>query len=811
MPATLQRYRAKRDFDKSPEPRGAAAASGAERIFVIQKHAATRLHYDFRLELDGVLVSWAVPKGPSLDPADKRMAIHVEDHPLDYAGFEGTIPPKQYGAGKVIVWDRGTWEPVGDPRQGMADGKLVFHLHGDKLGGLWELVDITRPNEDRGTGRSSWLLLKKRDAHARARSDFDVLTALPDSVITAMSAGEKAPLFKSLKPQLATLARQPPSAGDWLYEAKLDGYRLLTRIERGRVTLLTRSGLDWTAKMPQLAQALSRWSLDSAWLDGEIVILDDAGVPDFGALQNAFDARRAETLVYFVFDLPYLDGIDRRALPLRDRKRLLKQLLDDKADDPVRYCAELIGNGAAILQAACEMKLEGVIAKRADAPYVSGRSDAWLKLKCRLRQELIVAGCTERADGTAQIGSLLLGVRDGQGLVSVGRVGTGWSADEAHRLHRLLSKIEVDACPFTDGPPAPGRWSRPATGSVHWVQPKHVAEVDFAAWTADQQIRQASFIALRTDKRAASVVRERPAPSTPMKKITHADRVIDKHSGLTKLDLVRYVESVADRLLPHLADRPLSLLRAPNGLGGKLFFQKHDEGGAIAGVEALANPDPKDLPLMLISTRDALLNAAQLNVVEFHTGNARRRNLAKPDRMVFDLDPGEGLPWRHMQDGALLVRTLLDELGLQCWLKTSGGKGLHVVVPCKPTRDFATLSDFSRRIVEHLARTLPSRFVAKSGPKNRVGKIFVDYLRNRDGATTVAAFSARARPGLGVSMPIGWDDLDALERSDQWTIADAREHLSFERADPWADYWTTPQTLTAAIKALRAATHKGKA
>ena len=829
-PDPLERYWSKRNFALTTEPRGDRKAGKAKALsFVIQKHAASRLHYDFRLELDGVLVSWAVPKGPSYDPADKRMAIHVEDHPLSYGAFEGTIPPKQYGAGTVIVWDNGTWEPVGDPHEGLAKGKLVFRMHGQKIGGLWELVKIAKGGEK----QEPWILFKKRDEFARPRAEYDVVTALPDSVIAkplraaaaAASASPASPPSKAVKaampatmsPQLATLATGVPADGQWVYEIKFDGYRVMARIQNGKAALITRGGHDWSAKMPTLVKELGQLGIRSAWLDGEIVVLDERGLPSFNALQKSFDSRAANAeIVYFLFDVPYFEGYDLRNVELGARRELLKGLLDERGTEHVRYSATFESDPGSILSSACRMNLEGVIAKRIDAPYTSRRTETWLKLKCQQRQEFVVCGYTDRSDGSPQIGSLLLGVHGSDGeLVSVGSVGTGWDSKEATHLLRRLSKLQRPEPPFAAGAAKPGRWSKRAVGSERWVEPRLVAEVAFAEWTPDGQIRHASYISLRTDKPAKAIVREsaKQVGTGPVRSagkaavgrvaVSNAERVIDKSTGSTKLDLVRYYESVADWILPHLKDRPCSLVRGPTGVGGELFFQKHDDKLSIPGIREL---DPGLWPghgaLLEVATAQALANAAQMNVIEFHTWNSLAKNIDKPDRMVFDLDPGEGTSWQHVQEAATLVRALLSELDLECWLKTSGGKGLHVVVPLAPRFDYDTVKGFSQAIVQHLANTIPSRFVARSGPSNRVGKLFVDYLRNGHGATTATAFSARARPGLGVSMPVSWDELAKLKSGAQWTIATAREHLSFQAADPWAAYWKRRQALTGAMKML---------
>lgn len=841
--APLAPYNAKRDFTGTAEPAGRLARRKARDLgFVVQKHWASRLHYDFRLELDGVMLSWAVSKGPSFDPASKQMAIHVEDHPVSYNTFEGDIPKGHYGAGTVIVWDRGTWEPVGDPRDGLAKGKLIFQLHGQKLAGLWELVRISKPGQKK---QDQWLLFKKRgDAWARPIAEYDVITALPDSVVAKplglveerepravaarasptgpdLSRAVKARLPDSMKPQLATLTSAPPVGGHWLIEHKWDGYRALVRIKAGRAQVLTRNGLDWTSRLGPLVQELEAIGVEQAWLDGEMVVMNEQGVPDFNLLQNAFDSARTSDIVLFLFDLPFLGDTDLRAVPLQARRAVLEQLLKDRASDRIRFSAALPTSPAAVLKAACQLGLEGVMLKDADSPYVSARSESWLKLKCQRRQEFVVVGFTDRTRASREVGALILGYYDDGGkLRAAGSVGTGWSASKAAELHARLVALEV-AQPAVDAEETrPGRWSRRARGAERWVRPEMVVEVAFAEWTPDGKVRHATFRGVRADKPPQSVRRERaglpsgdadvPAKSsTPAArpraaiKISHPDRVIDPATGLRKIDLVHYYESVADRILPHLRHRPVSLVRAPRGITGQLFFQKHAE-TPIPGLTEL-DPAlwPEHEPLLAVDSVEGLINAAQLNVVEFHTWNSKVQRIDTPDRVVFDLDPGEGVTWAHVQEAAQLTRAMLEELGLKSWIKTSGGNGLHVVVPVAARLDYDTVKTFSQAVVAHMAKTLPARFVAKSGGSNRVGKIFIDYLRNGRGQTTAAAFSARARPGLGVSVPISWDQLPELKSGAQWTIATAREYLSFEKADPWAEYWKSRQTLTAARKRLK--------
>ncbi|MCO4861148.1 DNA ligase D [Cupriavidus sp. WGlv3] len=869
-PVALEKYRRMRDFGATPEPSGAADRAAPRKraaalSFVIQKHAARRLHYDFRLELGGTLKSWAVPKGPSLDPADKRMAVHVEDHPMDYAGFEGVIPAGHYGAGTVIVWDRGTWVPVGDPEAGYRSGKLKFELRGEKLHGHWTLV---RMHGSRQKEQDAWLLIKERDDAAVPASEFDVVEALPDSVLggtqrkpaarragaakaSAAAAAAEAPapaapdairalkpppgatraaLPLALAPQLATLVEKPPpDAAAWRYEIKFDGYRLLARVDGKDVRLFTRQGHDWTSKLRALARDVGALGLPDGWLDGEIVVLGKHGETDFQALQNAFDTSRVEAIQYFVFDLPYFAGHDLRKVPLGQRRALLRRIFEHNASPRLQFSEDFEASAGDMLDAACRMKLEGVIGKRADSGYVSARSNTWIKLKCTLRQEFVVAGFTDPKGSRNGIGSLLLGVHDSGGrLRYAGNVGTGFDTRTLDELRAQLDALRADASPFH---------TVPAGVRGHWVKPKLVAEVSFGSWTREGRVRHAVFHGLRTDKpagavsveqpaapagkgKAAATTRDQPAsrPESRSKagaakrqtavggkvSISHAERVIDAESGLTKGELVRYYERAAPLMLPHLRGRPIAMVRAPSGVGGEQFFQRHSDTLRVEGLNVL---DPGLWPghpaLLEIASAEALVAAAQLNVVEFHTWNASKRSIDRPNRIIFDLDPGEGVPWAQVQEAAALMKALLDELGLASFLKTSGGKGLHVVVPVTPRAGWDELKDFARDVVLHAAATLPQRFVAKSGARNRIGKIFIDYLRNGMGATTVAAFSARARPGLGVSIPVAWEELDALTSAAQWTVANVEARLdALEAADPWADYAGTRQAITRAAARL---------
>jgi bifunctional non-homologous end joining protein LigD len=851
MPDPLKLYKAKRDFKITAEPKEGGEASTGALTFVIQKHWATRLHYDFRLELDGVMKSWTVPKGPSFDTHDRRMAVHVEDHPISYSDFEGTIPPQQYGAGKVIVWDKGTWEPVGDPRKGFAKGEIKFEMHGHKMHGRWVLVRLRGHEDDR---QEPWLLIKENDGYARPAGEFSVVDEMPDSVRDlpmpapgAAAAAKparkaaakpkrgalpdgavKADLPEKLTPELATLVDGPPADPEnYIYEIKFDGYRMLTRVQGKDIRFITRNGNDWTAKLGPLQQEVRRMKLPDGWYDGEIVVHDENGKPNFNLLQLAFDGSNTAKIVYFVFDAPYCKGYDLRDVRLDARRPLLQDVLAARPSDIVRFSNEFGTDPAQLVVAACQIGLEGVIGKRRDSRYVTRRSPEWIKLKCGQRQEFVIGGYTDPQGSRTGIGSLLLGYYDKEGVLRyAGNCGSGFNGASLRHMRAVLEEIATDKNPF---PPraVPGRTN-------HWVRPELVAEVSFSEWTATDSIRHPVFQGLREDKPAKSVVRELPkhmraeAPQDDAKparkraakkapaaedalpgnlpatfKVTHGERVMDAESGVTKVEMVRYYALVGALMMEHLKGRPVSLVRAPEGVGGELFFQKHvGDTRKMPGVAQMDQALDPDHPSMIeIATVEGLLSCAQWNVVEIHSQNATGRHYDTPDRIVFDLDPGEGVEWPAVQEAAQLVRAFLQELGLKPFLKTSGGKGLHVVVPLKPKLDWDTVKDFSHAIVDHLAQTLPERFSAKSGAKNRVGRIFIDYLRNGRGATTVAAWSARARPGLGISVPVRWEELPGLKSGSQWTVKTVHTRLDEGNA-PWADYASSATTLTKAMKAL---------
>jgi bifunctional non-homologous end joining protein LigD len=821
MAKPLGEYNRKRDFGITGEPAGESPAgrrNASALSFVIQKHAARNLHYDFRLELDGVLLSWAVPKGPSLDPSQKRLAVHVEDHPLSYGGFEGSIPAGQYGAGDVIVWDRGIWQPHDDPHKAYAAGKLKFSLVGEKLTGDWTLVRTRL----KGSGdKEQWLLIKEKDQQARPSAEYDIVAAQPASVLSDAVVGKpkaktKTPakpkaapkastrkaataVPEAFSPQLATLVDRAPE-GDWHYEIKFDGYRILARILKGEVRLFTRNGHDWTERLPRQAKALQALKLKDSWLDGEVVSLNDDGLPDFQALQNAFDIGRSLDIVYYLFDAPFLDGRDQREEPLETRRAALESALSASKSKLLRFSEAFAADHRDIFQSACDLALEGVIGKRAGSPYVSSRSVDWIKLKCRLRQEFVIVGYTRPQGSRTGFGALLLAVNDDAGLVYAGRVGTGFDQASLNAIYAQLTALER-----TDSPLQKPLTSAQARG-VHWVEPRLVGEVQFAQWTREGLVRQAAFVGMRTDKPAEQIIHEQPRTATsvtapkakkPEKavktvkamKITHPDRVIDTQSGTQKQALAQFYADISASILPFLRNRPVSLLRAPEGIEGEQFFQKHSERMTIPHIKQLDQAlDPGHARLMEIDSVDALIGAVQMGTVELHTWGATTDKIETPDLFVLDLDPDPALPWKSMLEAAQLTLSVLDEIGLQAFVKTSGGKGFHLIVPLARRDNWDTVKAFAKAIAQFMTRQLPERFTATSGPKNRVGKIFIDYLRNARGASTVAAYSVRARPGLPVSVPVSRDELNDLRGAQQWTVANLHERLRDLKDDPWAGY-----------------------
>jgi bifunctional non-homologous end joining protein LigD len=860
----LARYHAKRDFAKTPEPRGDAVRKRSGSTFVVQKHSASRLHYDFRLEIDGVLKSWAIPKGPSLCPGDKRLAMETEDHPIEYGRFEGVIPEGEYGGGAVLLWDRGTYAPAGDPAAAARAGRLKFTLAGEKLRGGFSLVRI-RGRDRRDAAGRTWLLVKERDEHARPASEPSLTETRPESVVSgrrveeiakardrawhsnrSAAAGRRAAstrpvsshnreplqglsvagarpgrLPEFIHPQLATLVEAPPEGEDWLHEMKFDGYRILSRIDKGRATLWSRNARDWTAQFPGIADALSRLQAKQGLLDGEIAVLVPNGTTSFQALQNAMSTGGQGELVYFVFDLLHLDGQDLTGAPLEARKHALEKLVGTNRDGPIRYSTHVVGQGEEFFSQACRRGLEGVVSKRRDRPYEPGRGRSWLKVKCVHEQEFVVGAFTEPKGTRTGLGALLLGVNDPSGgLAYVGKVGTGFTGDSAHRLRTRLDHLRVSTSPFRRPPPA--------ASEARWVKPELVAEVQFSEWTKDGRLRHPSFKGLREDKAAKDVVRERPAdtgrdtasgdatsrastaradpPSRRAKgggdavvagiRITHPDRVVYPGEGVTKEALARYYAAIAEYMLPHLRSRPAALLRCPEGLGSECFYQKHPGSWAPSSLRRVRiREKSKTDDYLVIENVAGLVSLVQMGVLEFHTWNAQADGLETPDRLVFDLDPGPDVPWPAVRAAARVVRARLEAHGLASFVKTTGGKGLHVVAPISPGPAWSAGVDFASRVTEDLVAETPRAFVATMAKAARKGKIFVDYFRNQRGATSVAAYSTRARPGAPVSTPITWEELDSIPAGDHFTIDTVQRRLASMSRDPWSGYGAPEQRL----------------
>ena len=1004
----LAEYNRKRDFSKTAEPPGERGRATGHR-YLIQKHAARRLHYDFRLEMDGVLKSWAVTRGPSLDPAEKRLAVHVEDHPLDYGNFEGLIPKGEYGGGTVLLWDTGEWEPLGDAQAMYKKGHLAFLLHGEKLTGKWQLVRMR--NRDGRGGKENWLLLKSDDSAARKGDQDKFLarhhksvksgltmdqiaegktgavwssrpkgsTAKPPRATSARASlngrkptpkghgpihldfgttragkrraqplkevgGKRAALPDFVEPQMATRVDRPPHDDGWVHEIKLDGYRAEARLDGKNVQILTRAGLDWTHRFPSVARSVASLPSKKALLDGEIIAVTDAGVPDFAFLQQSLTEKREDRLVYVVFDLLYVDGKDLRGLPLTERKNLLQKLVAG-AEPGIRYSEHFEGSADAVYQQACRMSLEGVVSKRAQDPYRSGRGTAWLKSRCREQQEFVIGGFTEPTKAGPGIGSLLLGQYRGSTLTYTGRVGTGFSNQVSRDLRKKLEGLEQASNPF-------GAGELNARGKVHFVKPKLVCEIEFATWTTDGLVRQASFIGLREDKPARSVKREvvasvtkaagrsgrsskfktttrsnrsgskstsrskpsrtqsvnersngRPKPrsqasrksasrakskrtagvtakakrksatgakakrgsatgakakrkSAPSAKagpgsagtgpangksastakvrrravnspaarskskgpepsaraapktkktaetviegvrLTNPTRELYPESGVTKEELALYYVEVADRILPHVVHRPLALVRCPDGQNKACFYQKHLTPGmpdAIEPIRVKGKEGTEDY--VSISNVSGLVGLVQFGVLEIHPWGAPDHDIELCERLIIDLDPDPSVDWKRVVAAAREVRERLEKLKLRCFLKTTGGKGLHVVVPLKPAVSWDVAKSFTHALAVHMATEFPEKYIAKMTKSARKGLIFVDYLRNQRNATAIAPYSTRARPEPTVSVPIEWDELSPRLHSDQFTIRNLGRRLSRQKADPWADFFSVRQTI----------------
>lgn len=817
---TLSRYREKRDFTRTAEPSGAAKAEAGHR-FVVQKHDATRLHFDFRLELDGALKSWAVTRGPSLNPDDKRLAVRTEDHPLDYAGFEGTIPKGEYGGGTVMLWDEGTWTPAPgkDPRKTLAEGHLHFTLHGGRMKGEWLLIRLKPRGKEK---RENWLLRKIDDDHAAGSDDLvsgnltsitsrrtmaqiadgrkaSTGAAAPKEKGKARPADKQAPVRKRGKAagkadrmpdfqpvQLARLVDHVPAGDTWWHELKYDGYRCLISVGGGEARAYTRTGLDWTDRFPAIVATAADLPVSSALIDGEAVVLDEDGRSGFQALQAALkDAP--DTILFYAFDLLALDGEDLTGLPLSERKQRLAALLD-KADGAILYSDHIVGRGEALFDRFCQAGLEGVVSKRADSRYAGSRNGSWVKTKCTRRQEFVILGWTP-TDKARGFRSLLLGVHEDGALRYSGKVGTGFSMDEMDRLLERMKPLAVRKAPV-DAP-------RAAVRGAHWIRPELVAEIAFTEFTGDGVLRHPSYIGLREDKQAKEVVPERAAPAVSAIRISNPDRVIFPEGKITKGQLADYYRAVAPLMMPWMAGRPISLVRCPQGRARKCFFQKHDAGSFGEHVHhvMIREKDGGEEPYLYVDDADGLLACVQMGTIEFHGWGSRADDVERPDRLVFDLDPDEGLAFDKVVSAAMHVRDLLAEIGLATFPMLTGGKGVHVIAPLTPAAEWPEVKDFADRFARALAESQPDRFTATLSKARRKDRIFVDYLRNQRGATAVMPYSARARAGAPVASPITWQELHGRAAPEPWRVTDVDTLLERAESRDLAGWGVADQTL----------------
>lgn len=821
----LETYHKKRNFKKTPEPPSRVHRQ-QHFLYVIQKHAASHLHYDFRLELDGVLKSWAVPKGPCLDNTVKRLAVHVEDHPIEYGTFEGIIPKGEYGAGTVMLWDEGQWIPLDkDPRAGYERGHLRFELKGKKLKGRWDLI---RFKEDR-----NWFLIKFKDDYAQPAGDYDITTDKPLSVLSGLSmdaiadnyervwssnaknkqvAKKSTPALPSLQlnlpeslfpktisAQLATLVNKPPRGEGWLQEAKLDGYRILAMKHNKKIQLITRNHNDWTPVFPAVAEAIADLPVKKAIFDGEVVVLNKEGRPDFQSLQNSIKDGLKAPFIYYLFDLLYLEQYDLRSLPLIERKSLLAPLIAAAASSTLRYSDHIMGQGDDVFNRACEMGLEGIIAKQIHSSYEGKRSLNWLKIKCSQRQEFVIGGFSIPKGARDYFGSLFIGVFNERGeFVHTGNVGTGFTDKTIKSLYEKLKPLIIEKSPFKKRPPD----SKTAT----WVRPELVIEVAFSQWTQDGRLRHPSFKGLRLDKPASDVIEEKVKPvetiedSMPKSKSTaiilsNPDKVLYREDSITKQDLYDYYERISDHILPYISDRFLSLVRCPSSYT-ECFYQKHlnQKSDYLLSLPVRdKNGEMEDY--LYLKDKKGLLSLVQMGVLEIHPWGSPVKRYEYPDILIFDLDPGSGVTWAEVVNAALDIRDRLAAYQLRSFVKTTGGKGLHVVIPIKPEHDWDMIKHYTHVFVEYLEKINPQKYISTMAKVKRKGKIFVDYLRNQRGATAIAPYSTRARLHAPVAVPLHWEELSPRFDDHVYTIHTLPKRLEQLKTDPWADFWTLKQSL----------------
>lgn len=820
---SLKAYKQKRQFSKTPEPVGKIHTITSP-IFVVQKHAASHLHYDFRLAINGVLKSWAVPKGPCLDPSVKRLAVEVEDHPLEYAQFEGIIPRGQYGGGTVMIWDFGVWESSDEIAKAYRKGAIKFKLHGKKLNGEWNLVRTHTVKSQ----KPQWLLIKARDNYSKKLKEFDIVEAMPNSVLsgrnmdniahsstciwnekTKKSLQNNKPkvltkLPMNFKPELATLVDSIPVGDEWLHEVKFDGYRILAFFANEKIRLITRNGLDYTHKFPTIVQELKKLKLDLSILDGELVVLNQQGLSDFQALQNALEENTKANFHYYIFDIPIHNGLDLCNTRLLERKAILANILQRKKSSLVHYSEHIKGHADELITQACEQQLEGIVSKRTESVYKQARTEDWVKTKCSQRQEFIIVGYTKPKGNRQHFGSLLLGYyNDQQKLVYCGHVGTGFTEKSLSELFKKMSKITQENSALDVLPPVSMR------KEVQWLKPTLIAEVVFSSWTNEGNLRHPSYKGLRVDKASRDINLEKTKKiksknstmvrniSTLTAKISHPDKILYADEGITKLELANYYLDVSEKLLPHVVNRPLSLVRCPKEGTNQCFYQKHWSKSMPAGIKPIqVKQKSGKADYVMITQQQGLIAIAQMDILEIHPWGSRSDKLDYPDRIVIDLDPSAEIEWQQLVEAALLVRDALQAIELISFAKLTGGKGIHLVIPVMRSKSFPEIKIFTKGFAIQLAKNFPQLFIANMNKQKRQSKIFVDYLRNEYGATAIAPFSPRAKPHATTAVPISWKKLEHSREMPVYTIKTLAQYWQDYPQDPWRELTTIRQNLS---------------
>ncbi|MBS0286951.1 MAG: DNA ligase D [Proteobacteria bacterium] len=787
----LATYHQKRKFQHTPEPKGKVKKSSTDHLFVVQKHDAKHLHYDFRLEINGVLKSWAVPKGPCLDPKVKRLAVQVEDHPIEYGDFEGVIPQGHYGGGTVMIWDKGTWHEIQDDTKDKKKGAFSFELHGEKLKGYWKLIQIKDDPKN-------WLLIKGKDEQAIAQEAYDVLQA-DKSVLSGRTMNEiaenkalakktkiksdalnikKSKLPQTIKPQLATLVDKAPVGDEWLHEMKYDGYRLISKINKN-ITLLTRNGHDWTNKFENIANEVAKLKLKDTILDGEVVVLDNKGKPNFQLMQNVLKEKLAFPMVYYVFDIIFYQGKNVSSLTLLERKKILENIIPKKGG-VIRFSEHIQGDGQSVYDNACALGFEGIISKNIHSRYVQKRTKSWLKVKCTHRQEFVVGGFTKSQENRG-VGALLLGYYQDNKLHYCGKVGTGFSSVTLRQLHLVLKDKITQKSPFVDGPKGK---------EIVWIKPSLVVEIEFTEWTQEGLLRHPSFKGIREDKKAREISQEKSLLEKEIPyEITHPTRIVYPEENITKLEVAAFYYDIQEWILPHITARPLAVVRCPQGLNGACFFQKH-----IVNSKKIKHIYESD-KFLYIEDIDGLIQLLQLGVLEFHTNGARIDNLAKPDMVTFDLDPGKDVSWKKVVDTAFLIKKELENYNLQSFVKATGGNGLHVVVPIARRYNWATIGSFAKTFAHYLAAKYPKDYINVMTKYKRQGKIYIDYLRNQPKATAICPYSTRARENASIAIPLRWEELSRDIKSADYTMAKVENRMRNLTQDPWQGFFAIKQKL----------------